>query len=100
MGMGVQWIEWNRRPDRTTDTQGPQIAKRHRTRVRRLLRLAYLAPDIVESIAEGRSRGLALERLFGPVPFAWSEQRHRFGRPRRIDDRREVLSPLVESEVS
>jgi DNA invertase Pin-like site-specific DNA recombinase len=48
--------------------------------VRRILRLAYLAPDILESIAEGRQpRGLTLDRLLGPVPFAWAEQRRRFG---------------------
>jgi site-specific DNA recombinase len=48
--------------------------------VRRILRLAFLAPDIVESIAEGRQpRGLTLQRLLGPVPFAWAEQRRRFG---------------------
>jgi hypothetical protein len=48
--------------------------------VRRILRLAFLAPDIVESIAEGRQpRGLTLERLLGPVPFAWAEQRQWFG---------------------
>jgi site-specific DNA recombinase len=48
--------------------------------VRRILRLAFLAPDIVESIAEGRQpRGLTFQRLLGPVPFAWAEQRRRFG---------------------
>jgi hypothetical protein len=48
--------------------------------VRRILRLAYLAPDIVESIAEGRQpRGLTLNRLLCPVPLAWAEQRQRFG---------------------
>ena len=41
--------------------------------VRRILRLAFLAPDIVESIAEGRQpRALTLQRLLGPVPFAWA----------------------------
>jgi site-specific DNA recombinase len=48
--------------------------------VRRILRLAFLAPDIVEAIAEGRQpRGLTLQRLLGPVPLAWTEQRRRFG---------------------
>jgi hypothetical protein len=48
--------------------------------VRRILRLAYLAPDIMESIAEGRQpRGLTLNRLLGPVPFGWTEQRQWFG---------------------
>jgi hypothetical protein len=48
--------------------------------VRRILRLAYLAPDIVEAIAEGRQpRGLTLQRLLSPAPLAWAEQRQRFG---------------------
>jgi site-specific DNA recombinase len=48
--------------------------------VRRILRLAFLAPDIVEAIAEGRHpRGLTLQRLLDPVPLAWAEQRRRFG---------------------
>jgi hypothetical protein len=48
--------------------------------VRRILRLGFLAPDIVEAIAEGRQpRGLTLQRLLAPVPFAWTEQRRRFG---------------------
>ncbi len=48
--------------------------------VRRILRLAFLAPDIVESIADGRQpRGLTLQWLLGPVPFAWAEQRRHFG---------------------
>jgi site-specific DNA recombinase len=48
--------------------------------VRRILRLAFLAPDIVESIAEGRQpRGLTLQRLLAPVPLAWPDQRRRFG---------------------
>lgn len=48
--------------------------------VRRILRLAFLAPDIVESIAEGRHpRALTLQRVLGPVPLAWAEQRRQFG---------------------
>jgi site-specific DNA recombinase len=48
--------------------------------VRRILRLAFLAPDIVEAIAEGRHpRGLTLQRLLDPVPLVWVEQRRRFG---------------------
>jgi site-specific DNA recombinase len=48
--------------------------------VRRILRLAFLAPDIVEAIAEGwHPRGLTLQRLLSPVPLAWTEQRRRFG---------------------
>jgi DNA invertase Pin-like site-specific DNA recombinase len=48
--------------------------------VRRMLRLAFLAPDIVEAIAEGRQpRTLTLQRFFNPIPLAWAEQRRCFG---------------------
>jgi hypothetical protein len=40
------------------------------------LRLALLAPDIVERILAGRTdHALMLERLEGPLPASWEEQR-------------------------
>jgi site-specific DNA recombinase len=48
--------------------------------VRRLLRFAYLAPDIVEAIVEGRQpRTLTVKRLLRGIPLAWSDQRAEFG---------------------
>jgi hypothetical protein len=48
--------------------------------VRRLLRLNYLAPDIVEAIVEGRQpRILTVKRLLQGVPILWDEQRAVFG---------------------
>jgi hypothetical protein len=48
--------------------------------IRRILRLAYLAPDIVEVIAEGRQpRSLTLAKLLSPLPLAWVEQRSALG---------------------
>ena len=48
--------------------------------VRRMLRLAFLAPDIVEAIAEGRQpRGLTLQRLLAPLRLTWRDQRREFG---------------------
>ena len=48
--------------------------------VRRLLRLAFLAPDIVESIIEGRQpRSLTVKLLLRGIPLAWSDQRTAFG---------------------
>lgn len=42
----------------------------------RTLRLALLAPDLVEVILDGRqSRRLSLETLRSPLPAAWPEQR-------------------------
>jgi site-specific DNA recombinase len=43
---------------------------------------ALLAPDIVESILEGRQpRDLNFEKLCRHVPPSWAEQRERFGFP-------------------
>jgi hypothetical protein len=45
--------------------------------VSRILRLALLAPDIVERILDGRpTAGLA--RFLKPFPFEWERQRERF----------------------
>ena len=47
-----------------------------RSFVNRLLRLTLLAPDIVETILEGRqSKGLQLEELTRSLPSKWEEQR-------------------------
>jgi hypothetical protein len=44
--------------------------------VRRILRLALLAPDIVEAILAGRAdQSLMLDRVERPVPGSWEEQR-------------------------
>jgi hypothetical protein len=46
--------------------------------VSRILRLALLAPDIVEAIIAGRAdQSLMLERLERPLPASWTEQRRR-----------------------
>ncbi len=46
----------------------------------RILRLAYLAPGIVEGIVAGKQpRSLTLKRLLREIPLNWAEQRERFG---------------------
>ncbi|MEH2472053.1 hypothetical protein V1281_006760 [Nitrobacteraceae bacterium AZCC 2161] len=41
----------------------------------RVLRLTLLAPEIIQSILEGRqSAGLELDGLFGPLPLNWAQQ--------------------------
>lgn len=48
--------------------------------VGRILRLAFLAPDIVEAILDGRQPAdLDLDRLLKGVPIAWADQRRVFG---------------------
>ena len=70
---------WSRMLCRREFADTAEIAQRHglsEPHVRRLLRLAYLAPDIVEAIVEGRQpRGLTARRLLeGELPLRWSEQ--------------------------
>ncbi len=50
--------------------------------VARILRLALLAPDIVEAILDGREPGnLSLVDLRRPLPTLWEEQRQMLGFP-------------------
>jgi hypothetical protein len=49
-----------------------QRFKLNNAHVRRLLRFGYLAPDIVETIVEGRQpRSLTVKRLLQGIPCAW-----------------------------
>ena len=51
--------------------------------VSRILRLALLAPDIIEGILVGTAdQALALERLERPLPASWVEQRARILEPK------------------
>jgi site-specific DNA recombinase len=48
--------------------------------VSQMLRLGFLAPDIVRAILEGREPvDLTLDRVADGIPFSWAEQRQRFG---------------------
>ena len=49
----------------------------------RILRLALLAPDLVEAILGGwADQRVMLEKLERPLPVAWDEQRHRIAQLR------------------
>jgi site-specific DNA recombinase len=53
------------------------VGKRY---VARIFQCAFLAPDIVEAILDGRQPPeLTLERLRSPLPIAWAEQRRVLG---------------------
>jgi hypothetical protein len=48
------------------------------------VRLAFLAPDIVEAILEGRHKpDLKVKRFFSELPMDWAEQRQVLGFPAR-----------------
>lgn len=50
--------------------------------VSRLLKLTFLAPDIVEAILNGKQpKNLDLIDMLTFMPLEWGEQRHKFGFP-------------------
>ncbi len=50
--------------------------------VRRVLQCAFLAPDIVEAILDGRQPpNLTVRKLWRDIPTDWAEQRKRLGFP-------------------
>ena len=52
----------------------------YRSALRRLLALAYLAPDLVEAIVRGEgTSGVSRERFTMSVPMGWDEQREALG---------------------
>jgi hypothetical protein len=71
---------WQRRLDDGVYTSVSEIGDAEnisKSYVSRILRLALLAPDIIEAIIAGRTdQALMLERLKRPLPASWEEQRH------------------------
>jgi hypothetical protein len=59
-------------------TEISEVETINKSYVSRILRLALLAPDIVEMIIAGRTdQALMLEKLEMPLPANWEEQRTR-----------------------
>lgn len=77
MGRGIYWQQLI---DNGVVSSGREIAKRegiHQSTINDLLRLALLAPDIVQAAYEGRlPRAVSLESILrAKVPLDWNEQR-------------------------
>jgi hypothetical protein len=48
----------------------------------RVLRLSFLAPDVIDAILNGwQPRGFTLEPFRRPIPLEWAAQRKFFGFP-------------------
>ena len=62
----------------TSVTEIAEVERIGKSYVSRILRLALLAPDIVDAIVAGRTnQDMILEQLERPLPADWSEQRDR-----------------------
>ena len=63
----------------TTVSEIGEAERINRSYVSRILRLALLAPDIVEVVLGGAAdKAIMLERLEQPLPTSWEEQRRLF----------------------
>jgi hypothetical protein len=77
LGRGIYWQQLI---DNGTVVSGTELSEReciHRSTVNDMLRLALLAPDIVQAAYEGRlPRAVSLEAILrAKVPLDWNEQR-------------------------
>jgi hypothetical protein len=77
---------WQRMLDEEVYTSVSEIGDTEnisKSYVSRILRLALLAPDIVEAILAGQTdQALVLEQLERPLPASWEEQRVRILEPK------------------
>ncbi len=72
-------FRWKRMLDSGKFVTIAELAQRERIAapfLTRTMRLAQLAPDLVDAILDGsQPRNLTLEALRSPLPMAWSEQK-------------------------
>jgi site-specific DNA recombinase len=80
LARGRQWYEWivvGEVSGRRSIAQKLQLDERY---VGRVLECAFLAPDIVETILDGRQRpDLTFKKLTHRLPLSWTEQRRQLG---------------------
>lgn len=82
-------------------TEIAEAEKISKSYVSRILRLALLAPDLVEAILSGwADQRVMLEKLERPLPVGWEEQRRHWNQRRHNADGRktpELQPPLPEA---
>jgi len=76
---------WFRRHTGETPISTDQIAKQDKqdpSYVGKIMRMAFLSPELTEAILEGRQpSGLTIEAILSGIPADWTEQQCKFGRP-------------------
>ena len=80
LAQGHRWLEqWLRGevPSLRAIAKSAGKSERH---VSQVIRAAFLAPDLVEAVLQGRQPAqLTLRQVMKQLPWDWSEQRRRFG---------------------
>ena len=81
----VKALEWNQALITGSASSMNEIAKKHHVTQRyvsRLIKMAFLAPDIMAAIGKGNiPLNLSMERFRKSFPFVWDEQRKALGFP-------------------
>ncbi len=76
---------WFRRHTGETPISTDQIAKQDKqdpSYVGKIMRMAFLSPELTEAVLEGRQPpGLTIEAILSGIPADWAEQQRKFGRP-------------------
>jgi hypothetical protein len=86
-------------PDRVSVSEIGDAENISKSYVSWILRLALLAPDIVEAILAGSAdQSLMLERLERPLPASWEEQRRAL--KAEDGDDRSLSCPSTRSQVA
>jgi site-specific DNA recombinase len=88
MARGRKWHEWILAGEVSSMRSIAYRLGLNERYVGRVLECAFLAPDIVEAILDGRQPShLTFEKLTRRLPLSWIEQRQQLGSPRFIHDK-------------
>jgi len=80
IAQAFHWKEMIERGEASSTRDLAGKIKMNESYVARVLRLANLAPDIIEAILNGRQpKALTLADLSKPIPHDWDEQRLQYG---------------------
>jgi hypothetical protein len=75
LGRAYRWKAMLESGEYASMTELAQAEKINLSYLCRVLRLTLLAPDITETLLDGKRSGLQLGDLLGPIPLIWAEQR-------------------------
>ena len=80
LAQGHRWLEQLQRGEVSSLRAIAKSAGKSERHVSQVIRAAFLAPDLVEAVLQGRHPAqLTLRQRMKQLPWDWSEQRRRFG---------------------
>ena len=87
VAQGQRWFEQLLRGEVASLRAIAQSAGKSERHVSQVIRTAFLAPDLVEALLQGRRPArLSVRGVMKELPWDWNEQRRRFGLAAGIND--------------